>query len=160
MNIKKILGCSSNRLFNRMNNRLHRVNKHPTGCHPVGCLFTRCNRLSNRLYSRLYRVNGELVISFAVRVHGPVGYIVTNETVMLNLDFEGMVNPGRQKPIFQLPYVTELNWTGCLSSQQAHFSSCDVNEPSTVRRLTRDCCTMAELLYSETGEVLLFLDKE
>ena len=46
---------------NRLNNRLHRVNKHSTGCQavvhpvwqPVECLFTRRGRLFNRLSNRL-----------------------------------------------------------------------------------------------------------
>jgi len=61
----------SNQLYNRFDNRLYRVNKHPTscqtGCQPGLCnrfdnridnrfdngLYTRDRRLSNRLYNRL-----------------------------------------------------------------------------------------------------------
>jgi len=43
----------SNQLYNPFDNRLYRVNKHPTSCQtvwqPVECSYTRYSRLSNRL---------------------------------------------------------------------------------------------------------------
>jgi len=45
----------SNRFYNRFDNRLFRVNKHPTGCQTG--LY---NRIDNRFDNRLYRVNGAL----------------------------------------------------------------------------------------------------
>jgi len=42
--------------YNRFDNRLYRVNKHPTGCQrvwrPVWCLFTWYSRLSNQFHNR------------------------------------------------------------------------------------------------------------
>jgi len=53
----------SKRLYNRFDNRLYRVNKHPTGCQmvvktvwqPVECLYTRYSWLSNWLYNPVWQ---------------------------------------------------------------------------------------------------------